>query len=44
MNEVFNPYFHIIIVYSDEVLVYNNIIEQHFKHLEQFIRLLKLME
>jgi len=33
MNDIFTPYTAFIIVYIDDVLVFSNTIDQHFKHL-----------
>ena len=41
MNEIFSPYTEFIIVYIDDVLVYSQNIEQHFKHLRIFINVVK---
>jgi len=37
MNDIFTPYTTFIIVYTDDVLVFSNIIDQHFKHLQIFM-------
>ena len=41
MNDIFNPYFKFCIVYIDDVLIFSNFIEQHFKHLKTFLHVLK---
>ena len=41
MNGIFSPYTEFIIVYIEDVLVYSQNIEQHFKHLNFFINVVK---
>lgn len=41
MNDIFHPHVHFRTVYIDDSLVYNNSIDQHFKHLAQFHRIAK---
>jgi len=41
MNNIFNPYTHFTIFYTDDVLVYSNSIDQHFKHLYTFLHVIK---
>jgi len=41
MNEIFMPYTAFIIVYIDDILVFSNTIDQHFKHLQIFISVMR---
>ena len=41
MNDVFNPYTTFIIVYIDDVLIFSKTIDQHFKHLDTFLKIIK---
>lgn len=41
MNDILNPYSTFTIVYIDDVLVYSNLLEQHFKHLNIFLKVVK---
>jgi len=41
MNDIFNPYSTFFIVYIDDVLIFSQNIDQHFKHLHTFIHVIK---
>ena len=41
MNEIFNPYTEFSIVYIDDVLIYSDNVDQHWKHLEIFLKTVK---
>ena len=41
MNEIFNQSSNFIIVYIDDVLVYSDSIERHWKHLNKFVQTVK---
>ena len=41
MNEIFNPYTSFTIVYIDDVLVFSKDIDQHWKHLHIFFKIIK---
>ena len=41
MNDIFNEYFEFSIVYVDDVLIYSENLEQHFKHLKTFFHVIK---
>ena len=41
MNEIFNPYSEFTIVYIYDVLIFSPNLEQHYKHLNIFIKVIK---
>ena len=41
MNDIFNSFIHFTIVYIDDVLVYYNSIDEHWKHLYSFLDTIK---
>ena len=41
MNEIFNEYTRFSIVYIDDVLIFSNSIEEHFKHLKIFQKIVR---
>ena len=41
MNEIFNPFSNFSIVYIDDVLVFSKPIEEHWKHLNLFLDIIK---
>ena len=41
MNDVFNPYTNFSLVYIDDILIFSNSLEQLFKHLETFQKIVK---
>ena len=41
MNDIFDPYTNFSLVYIDDVLIVSNYIEQHFKHLETFQKIVR---
>lgn len=42
MNEIFNPFSSHSIVYIDDVLIYSESIDQHWKHLNSFLNTVKI--
>jgi len=41
INNIFNPYSKFVIVYKYDVLIISQNIDQHFKHLQTFIHIIK---
>ena len=41
MNDIFNPYSKFSIVYIDDVLIFSQSIDQHFKHINIFINIVR---
>jgi len=41
MNDIFNAYSKFVIVYIDDVLIFSQNIDQHFKHQQTFIHIIK---
>ena len=41
MNEIFNEYTRFSIVCIDDVLIFSNSIEEHFKHLKNFQKIVR---
>lgn len=39
MDQIFMPYFEWIIVYIDDVLIFSNTIDEHFRHIHTFLKL-----
>lgn len=41
MNNIFNEYSHISIIYVDDVLIFSKDIDQYFKYLQTFLKIVK---
>ena len=41
MNDIFNEYTKFSIVYIDDVFIFSNSIEEHFKHLKIFRKIVR---
>jgi hypothetical protein len=41
MNKIFNPFSKFCIVYIDDVLIFSKSIEEHWKHLNSFLNIIK---
>jgi hypothetical protein len=42
MNEIFNPFSKFCIVYIDDVLIFSKSIDEHWKHLNSFLSIIKI--
>jgi c-di-GMP-related signal transduction protein len=42
MNEIFNPFSKFYIVYIDDVLIFSKSIDEHWKHLNSFLSIIKI--
>ena len=43
MNEIFNNHENFIIIYIDDMLIFSENINQHFKHINTFINIIEKM-
>jgi hypothetical protein len=41
MNDILNPFSHFAIIYIDDVLIYSKSIDEHWKHLNSFVEIIK---
>jgi hypothetical protein len=41
MNDIFNPFTYFTIVYIDDILIFSKSIEEHWKHLNSFLEIIK---
>jgi hypothetical protein len=41
MNDILNPFSHFAIVYIDDVIIYSKSIDEHWKHLNSFLEIIK---
>jgi hypothetical protein len=41
MNDIFNPFSKFCIVYIDDILIFSKSIEEHWKHLNSFLDIIK---